>query len=101
MDLINIILLLSITVILIILFQKFSPATKNGVKPTAIKKEELIYGYEQRMQKTIDTYHLNNELLKLKKMEILKEISTELSTNIFFDKNEVKELIQKLANMHK
>jgi len=100
LDVLNIVLIVSVSVILYFLVQKLLLSNKKEIKPTAVKKEELIMGFELRMRKTIETYHGNAEMLKTQKMKTLKEISAELSTNIFFDKQEVKELIQKLANMH-
>lgn len=99
MDFLNIILVISMLIILFFTVQKLIGSKKN-IKSAVVKKHELIANYEKQMRETINKYNEDKQVLKYKKMETLKQISKELSTNIFFDKEEVKNLIQKLANMH-
>lgn len=100
MDILNIILILSIVVILYFLAKKFFALNLKKSKPSSLKKEEIITMYEKQMREVIHDSHLNNEKLKIKKMQTLKRINIELSTNIFFDKDEVRMIIQKLSNMY-
>lgn len=51
------------------------------------------------MLKIIAKYEKEPEVLKEKKIEFLKQASSELYNNIFFEDNEAKALIQKLASM--
>jgi len=96
----NLVLIVSILIIsyFFVKFFFFSPKTQK--KPAALKKSELISDYENQMQDVITLYSNDDETLKFEKMQLLKQISKELATNIFFDKQEVKELLHKLANMH-
>lgn len=78
----------------IILFKKSNIKSK----PAYLKKEEISKKYEYEMLKLISKYEKDKELLSKKKIEFLKEASSELHNNIFFDDNEVKALISKLAS---
>ena len=100
MDILNAVLILSIFIIIFYLGKKlFNPVNKE-VKSPKRKKEEIINEYEEQMKEVLTMYKNDDNILKLKKTQLLKQISTELSTNIFFDKQEVRDVIQKLVNMH-
>lgn len=71
----------------------------SNYRPTALKKEELIKKYEYEMMLIISKYEKDPEVLKVKKIEYLKKASNELYNNIFFEDNEAKALVQKLASM--
>lgn len=71
----------------------------TSYKPSYLKKQELTKKYEYEMLKLISQYEKDPEILKEKKIEFLKEASSELYNNIFFEDNEAKALIQKLASM--
>lgn len=90
-----IILFLVISVLVVLLFKR----TTTNHKASALKKAELIKMYEYEMLKIIGKYESNKELLSKKKIEYLKIASHELHNNIFFDEDEAKALIQKLASM--
>ena len=72
--------------------------TNGKHKPSALKKHELIKQYEYEMLKLISEYEKDEVILKQKKIEFLKQASLELHNNIFFDDQEAKALIQKLAS---
>ncbi|WP_044415374.1 hypothetical protein [Halarcobacter anaerophilus] len=67
-------------------------------KPAHLKKEEIIKQYEYEMLKLISKYEKDSKLLSQKKVEFLKQANKELHQNIFFDENEAKALISKLAS---
>ena len=73
-------------------------ATPKAVreKEKATKKEEIIKDYKQKLEKELNQF-ANNELRMKQKMVLLKQYNDELSRNIFFDENEVKELISELS----
>lgn len=73
--------------------------TGANYKPSHLKKQELIKQYEYEMLKLISKYEKDQELLKVKKIEFLKQASSELHNNIFFDEAEAKALVQKLASL--
>ena len=73
--------------------------TNKNHKPSALKKNELIKKYEYEMLKLISMYEKDESLLKEKKVEFLKQASAQLHNNIFFDEQEAKAIIQKLASL--
>lgn len=94
----SIIYILAFLVLLIIAFFLFNkPATQK--KSSAIKKDELIKEYENKMQEIVLNYQNDKENLQIKKIQYLKIASHELHNNIFFDEHEAKEIIKKLASM--
>ena len=71
------------------------------IKPKVIKKEELIENYRLELFKILEKYEGNNELQLEEKLKFLKRVNYELSMNIFFEKEEAKNLIQELSNLRK
>ncbi len=100
LDILNIILIVSICIVLYFLIKFIFNQPAREVKSAAMKKSEIISGYEKRMRELLSSSVGEDHALIEKKKELLKQISVELSTNIFFDKEEVKNIIQKLVNMH-
>ncbi len=71
------------------------------IKPKVIKKEELIENYRLELFKILEKYEGNNELQLEEKLKFLKKVNYEVSMNIFFEKEEAKNLIQELSNLRK
>lgn len=71
------------------------------IKPKVIKKEELIENYRLELFEILEKYEGNNELQLEEKLKFLKRVNYELSMNIFFEKEEAKNLIQELSNLRK
>ncbi len=71
------------------------------IKPKVIKKEELIENYRLELFEILEKYEGNNELQLEEKLKFLKKVNYELSMNIFFEKEEAKNLIQELSNLRK
>lgn len=71
------------------------------IKPKVIKKEELIENYRLELFGILEKYEGNNELQLEEKLKFLKRVNYELSMNIFFEKEEAKNLIQELSNLRK
>ncbi len=72
--------------------------TNRNHKPSALKKDELIKKYEYEMLMLISKYEKDKDLLNQKKIEFLKLASKELHNNIFFEEQEAKAIIRKLAS---
>ncbi|RXI36190.1 hypothetical protein CRU99_13580, partial [Malaciobacter mytili] len=68
-------------------------------KPEGVKKQEIIDSYEKEMLELLEKYNLNNDELLKKKKEFLIRVNHELSMNIFFEKQEAQEILQKLVNL--
>jgi len=100
LDILNLILIVCVIIITYFFVKSFFFQDKGQAKPTKQKKEEIIDDYVTQMQEVITLYTHDDEALKREKTQLLKQISQELATNIFFDKQEVKDLLYKLANMH-
>lgn len=96
---IDIILIISILTIIYFVVNTFFNRTPIETKSVEVKKEEIIIGYEMQMKELLAQKFDNHDELTLEKTKLLKQISKELSTNIFFDKSEVKFIIQKLVNI--
>ena len=71
------------------------------VKPKAVKKDELIQSYRVELLEILEKYEDNKELQLQEKLKFLKRVNYELSMNIFFEKEEARELIQELSNLGK
>lgn len=71
------------------------------VKPKAVKKDELIQSYKVELLEILEKYEDNKELQFQEKLKFLKRVNYELSMNIFFEKEEARELIQELSNLGK
>ena len=71
------------------------------IKPKVIKKEELIENYRLELFEILEKYEGNNELQLEEKLKFLKRVNYELSMNIFFEKEEAKNLIQELSNLRR
>lgn len=100
MDFLNVLLIILLLIIFFILIKKFFFRPEVNIKSVENKKFEIIYNYEQMVKTVIDLNRHDEEKLLIKKTELLKQISKELSTNIFFDKDEVRDIIQKLVNIN-
>lgn len=73
--------------------------TKKAVKPTAIKKEELIDSYKQGLDEILQKYKDDKETKLKEKIKYIKKINDELSMNIFFEQQEAKKILQELSSM--
>lgn len=70
-------------------------------KPKAIKKDELIQSYKVELLEILEKYEDNKDLQFQEKLKFLKRVNYELSMNIFFEKEEARNLIQELSNLGK
>lgn len=61
------------------------------------KRYEILNSYQALLTKELAPFKNNQEERLAKKALLLKKISEELSRNIFFDAQEIKEIIQELA----
>ena len=66
---------------------------KSGVQ----KREEVAEAYRERMKSELGPYRDDPEALRVQKVRLLTHFNAELSRNIFFTPEEVRDLIQELA----
>lgn len=95
------ILALVLSAIFTVVYLYFKNNKTNFVKPKAIKKEELVESYRVELLEILEKFEDNKELQLQEKLRFLKKVNYELSMNIFFDKEEARNLIQELSNLGK
>ncbi|QOY53782.1 hypothetical protein HUE87_07690 [Candidatus Sulfurimonas marisnigri] len=61
------------------------------------KRAEIVAAYKLELQESLDPLSSNKDAKIAKKTSLLKKFSDELSRNIFFDKNEIRDIILELA----
>ncbi|MCF6341050.1 MAG: hypothetical protein L3J10_09945 [Sulfurimonas sp.] len=76
--------------------------TLNSKKPKDVKsknqkKAEILNIYKIQLQKALAPLKNDKDAKLNKKSDMLKKISNELSRNIFFDNDEVRDIIAELA----
>lgn len=64
-----------------------------------MKKDEIIKAYEEELKQILASCSGNKALEIEKKVQFLKKVNHELSMNIFFDKDESKQILQNLSKM--
>ena len=99
MEYIFAIILSTIFTIVYIYFKKRN--TTFVVKTKALKKEELIENYKLELFQILENCDNNKELEHQERVKFLKKVNYELSMNIFFEKEEARNLIQELSNLGK
>lgn len=85
--------------VLVIMWILFSSKPSSSIKTQAIKKSEIIFEYTQKLEKALKECKDNKELRIETKKVCMKEYSNELARNIFFDADEVREILQELSKM--
>lgn len=70
---------------------------KKNIKPTAVKKSEIIDSYKNQMREVLDKNQDDKSKQLKEKIKLLKQINHELSMNLFFDEKEAKELLNELT----
>ena len=99
MEYIFAIILSTIFTIVYIYFKKRN--TTFVVKTKALKKEELIENYKLELFQILENCDNDKELELQERVKFLKKVNYELSMNIFFEKEEARNLIQELSNLGK
>lgn len=94
MDVLTLVLILLIIFAVYLIYKQFSQ--KTAVKPSAVKKDEIIEEYKQKLEQIKTKYKDDESKLKIEKMKFIKQVNTELSMNLFFDEHEAKKIIQDL-----
>ena len=89
--------LLAIAVLIIVIVITLQQTNTNQVRSKANKKRDIIDGYKKRLHDELILLNTDQEAIKSKKSALLKEFNMELSRNIFFDKDEIREVILELS----
>lgn len=94
MDTLTLVLIVLIIFAAYLIFKQFYQ--KTAVKPTAVKKDEIIEDYKLKLEEINTKYKDDQTRLKVEKMKFIKQVNNELSMNLFFDEQEAKKIIQDL-----
>ena len=85
-----------LTIVLVVLFIYFT--NKNILKKTQTKLD-IVNRYKTALMKILEETKDDKELQKNRKIEFLKIVNSELSRNIFFEKYEIRVIIEELSKM--
>jgi hypothetical protein len=85
-----------LTIVLVVLFIYFT--NKNILKKTQTKLD-IVNRYKTALMKILEETKDDKELQKNRKIEFLKIVNSELSRNIFFEKYEIRVVIEELSKM--
>ncbi len=83
-------------IVLIMSVDKTLPSAEGEAKSKAQKQREIIAGYKLQLDEALTGCH--GEQLREQKAKMLKAFSHELSRNLFFDHDEMREAIGELAH---
>jgi len=75
----------------------FRDTTPKEVRTKAKKKAEILQKYNEQLSEALAPFARDREAFVAKKSALLKKISQELSQNIFFDEDEIRNIILELS----
>ena len=85
---------------LIVIYLTLRSANKKiNVKTKGRKKDEIVSEYKTKLRSALAELSNDQEARLHQKTLLIKEYNNELSRNIFFDENEVKEIVVELSQM--
>jgi uncharacterized membrane protein YvbJ len=87
-----------IIILLLVIAFTLKQAQQQPVRSEKDKKQAIINGYKSQLRNILLPLQNDPEALKLEKSRLLKAFSLELSRNIFFDENEMRNIIKELAH---
>ena len=89
---------MEISIIIIIIIGFLYLILKPKVKPKSKRQKqvEIIESYERKLKSELSGIE-DRTLLVKKKIALLKNFSAELHRNLFFDEDEARDIIEKLA----
>ena len=86
-------------IFLFIVYKVFKSKIGSEIQTEENKRIEIIDGYKKQLMDALEPLKNDAEKRKLKKMQLLKIFSEELSRNIFFNADENREIISELSTM--
>ncbi|WP_419764523.1 MAG: hypothetical protein ACNI28_12165 [Arcobacter sp.] len=95
----SIIIFIIVSIALFILVFKQLGNNKKTNRPTVNTKQDIVDGYEKLILDVIENNKEDKEALVEKKTQLLKVISKDLHNNIYFDDDEAKYIVSKLAQL--
>ena len=86
-----------IVIFIIIIIVTMRSKSVDVVQSSEEKKTEIINSYKQELRDSLEPLAKDADARVAKKSELLKRFSQELSQNIFFDDEELREIILELS----
>nr|WP_321268300.1 hypothetical protein [uncultured Sulfurimonas sp.] len=86
-----------IVIFIIIIIMTMRSNVVEIVQSKEEKRADILNGYKQELQDALELLGDDADARVAKKSELLKKFSHELSLNIFFDKDELREIILELS----
>ena len=99
MNEVAIILFVIVSLALLILVFKLLNKNDKRNKSEANTKQDIVDGYEKLILDVIENNQNDKDLMIEKKTQLLKIISKDLHKNIYFDEEEAKYIVSKLAQL--
>ena len=86
-----------IAVFCVIIFLTLRGGTVTKTQTKEEKKYEILDRYKKELRVALEPFKDDKQKRILKKSELLKRFSDELSRNIFFDNSEIRDIITELS----
>ena len=88
-----------VAVFLFIAYKVFKSQVSSKVQTKDEKRKEIVDGYKKQLKDALEPLKDDKNKRILKKQQLLKVFTEELSRNIFFDADENREIISELSMM--
>ena len=97
MDSVTISILIVVGFLLLVILFTLKKSTPQVPKTKEEKCQEIIASYKKRLEEELRPLKDDYDVMLAKKSALLRDFSVELSHNIFFDKDEMRDVIKELA----
>ena len=87
----------AIFILIIVIIFTLKKTTNTKVQTKDEKRLEIINDYKKQLQDSLTQLKDNKEARIAKKTKLLQKFSKKLALNIFFDKDEIREIILQLS----
>lgn len=91
--------IVAVVIFLLIAYKLSKSSIGKEAQSREAKQIEIVDGYKKQLKEELELLKDDNEKRKIKKAQLLKKISDELSRNIFFDADDIREIISELSHM--
>jgi len=88
-----------VVLFVLIVYKVLKSQIGSEIQTKENKRNEIVAGYKKQLKDALEPLNDDKEKRKLKKMQLLKVFTDELSRNIFFDADENREIISELSMM--
>ena len=89
--------LVGIVIFLTVSFKIMKSNPSSVINTKDEKRDDILRGYKKQLNEALEPLKGDRDAQMKKKSLLLKKFSDELSTNIFFDQIEIREIILNLA----